>query len=112
MDTVVLFGLVGIVLTKVIDLLRNAFDKNDRIPKAYINIAAFVLGIGAAALICSVDAVRTFAHLPADATCRDFVLQGLGFGAVSSFWHELLSALSARSGPAATPKGLIPGPKV
>ena len=105
MDTVVIFAIMGIIITKVIDFLRNAFDKEDRIPKAWWNLAAFALGIGLAYAVCGVAFVHSKLGLP-DEGCTDQVLIGLGFGAVSGFWHELLDALGGA--PAATPKGLLP----
>jgi hypothetical protein len=108
MNSVVVFGIVGLIANRGVDFLRTAFDKTDRIPKAYWLLAAWAIGIGLAFVLCNTGALASLLKLPQDASCVGIVLVGAGFGSVAGFWHELLSALSGRSIPATTPKGLLP----
>lgn len=110
MNAVTAFAILGLLTNRLVDFLRNAFDKTDRIPKAYWLLAAWVLGIGLALIICNTHALVAYFHLNMTGTgCLNVVLAGLGFGSVAGFWHEVLSRLSGP--PAATPKGLTPTPK-
>ena len=105
MELVIIFGLVGLFVNRAVDFLRNAFDKNDRVPKAYWLLAAWGVGILVALLTCN---VAPLAHLlnVSGSSCVNTVVAGLGFGSVAGFWHEVLDALSSLSGPSSTPKGL------
>lgn len=105
-QTLVILGVVGLVVTRGVDFLRTAFDKHDSVPKAYWLLAAWVIGIGVAWAVSTYHPLTAMLHLPDQGTFG-IVLTGLGFGSVAGFWHEALSALSARSGVAATPKGLV-----
>lgn len=104
------FAIVGLITNRGVDLLRTALDKNDRIPKSWWLLASWGLGVLLAFIACSNDATTALIGLPTDMSCVDVVLVGAGLGSSAGFWHELLSALSVRSGVAATPKGLLPGP--
>lgn len=95
------FGAVSIGITKIVDLFRNWFDKDDKVPKAVWNGAALALGLGYA-LGWQVDLSATvFELVPASADKSDRlagitgqVLTGLVAGAFAGFWHELLDALN------------------
>lgn len=109
MNALIAFGILGLVINRAVDFLRNAFDKTDRIPKAYWLLAPWALGILLSWLICLDHTLTAYLHLDMQHGCTSVVLAGLGFGSVAGFWHELMSRLSGA--PAATPKGLKPRPK-
>jgi hypothetical protein len=99
---------LGITVTKAVDLIRNAIDPRDAVPKFVWNVAAFGVGI----IFClgwSVDIVNPgLALIPAlggktivGSTAAE-VLSGFVLGGVSGFWHEALDALSARGTPKTT----------
>lgn len=96
-----LIGPVAIVVTKVVDTVRNLIDDDDSLPKALWNVLAFGLGVGYA-LLWQVNFTDVVNGLPSSIDFTGLVGQiatGLGIGAVASGWHEVFSALSARSGP-------------
>jgi hypothetical protein len=109
-NPLIAFAILGLLVNRAVDFLRNAFDKQDRIPKAYWLLAAWLLGIVLALIICNTHALVAYFHMNMTGTgCLNVVLAGLGFGSVAGFWHEFLSRLSGA--PAPTPKGLAPRPK-
>lgn len=93
------FALLSAGVTKVVDLLRNLFDKTDKFPKWVWNIVAFVVGIATAvgwnqnltaevaALIPAVEGMKV-EGVPGE------VLTGIAMGGFAGFWHELLDSLS------------------
>lgn len=107
MDLVVVFAIAGLLVNRAIDLIRTGLDKDDSIPKAWWLLGAWLLGIALAWASCGTG-LGGFIGIENAPGCFDQVLAGLGFGSVAGFWHEILSALSAMSPPAATPKGLLP----
>src|SRR3990170_3424650 len=86
----------GAVVTKTVDLARNLIDKNDSMPKATWNVAAFVIGV-AYALGWQLDAsVSILALVPALSEQADRlsgvagqVLTGLLAGGAAGFLHEV-----------------------
>jgi hypothetical protein len=110
MNTLLVFGIVGQAITKGVDAIRTGFDKEDRVPKVYWLLLAQAVGIAVAYGVAHSPPLAAYLHVPLKGAF-DTVLVGVGLGGVSSFLHELNSALSARSGAAATPKGLKPTPK-
>lgn len=95
MDWNVLISVLGLAMltTKMVDTLRNAFDREDKILKAVWNFCAFVLGIG---VVYAFTAGGFDITIPGFATANTFGT-GLVVGAVASGWHEVLSAVSAKS---------------
>lgn len=93
-------GPLAIMVTKSVDFLRNALDKNDTWPKWSWNVASFAIGAGYC-LLFAVNLAATVAFRPEVASKLDGVwgqlLTGLAIGAVASFWHEHMSAASAKS---------------
>ena len=93
MDEVGVAATLGLIVTKVVDLLRNVLDPQDTVPKAWWNIASF--GVGAA--LCCIWQVN-LTTLPIDSDLAKwgaFILSGLAIGGIGAGWHELLDALSA-----------------
>jgi hypothetical protein len=94
-EMLAIVGPVSLMVTKLVDLIRNAIDPNDTVPKTWWNVASFGLGI-AVASVWHINAAVSM--LPADSQLQDWggiVLTGLVVGAVASGWHELLDALSS-----------------
>jgi hypothetical protein len=99
---------LGVTVTKAVDLIRNAIDPRDAVPKFVWNVAAFGVGI-VFALGWSVDIINPgLALIPAigektivGSTAAE-VLSGFVLGGVAGFWHEALDALSARGTPKAS----------
>jgi len=94
-------GPLAILVTKSVDFLRNAFDKEDKYKGSWVwNVAAFAIGAGYC-LGFAVNLAATIALRPELATrltgVWGEVLTGLAVGAVASFWHEQMSAASAKS---------------
>jgi xanthine/uracil/vitamin C permease (AzgA family) len=109
--TIAGFTLGGLVVSRFVDLVRNAFDKNARIPKAYWLAFAAAVGIGFAFLACSLsDATATAFGVQRGPDCLNQALVGLGYAGTAGAWHEILTALSHVSGDSGTPKGLVPKP--
>jgi hypothetical protein len=95
----------AILITKLVDFLRNAFDKDARWPKWSWNLAALGLGI-AVALIFQVNIFATISHTHVQGWAGQ-LLTGGGIGAGGSAWHEVLDTLSSsakRLNPAGAPK--------
>ena len=107
-DTVAVLAIAGLVVCKLVDVARNAFDKHDAVPKVYWQLISHGVGVGIAISVAHLPLVAKAMPGIAHST-PDQILYGLGFGPIGSFWHELQSALSGA--PAGTPKGLTPVPK-
>lgn len=98
------FTIIGLVVHQAVAFLRNAFDKNDRVPKAVWNLVPWALGILIAVVICNVHQLQNWLSLTSP-DCVATVLIGLGFGSVAAFWHSVLGWLGAGH-PSPNPKGL------
>lgn len=109
-NTLLVLGIVGLAITKGVDALRTGLDKQDRVPKVYWLLLAQGAGIAIAYGVAHSPPLANLLHVPLEGAFETVIL-GCGLGGTSSFLHELMSALSARSGVAATPKGLVPTPK-
>jgi hypothetical protein len=97
MDFAILVSAFSAIVTKLVDLVRTAFDKNDAVPKWIWIVLALVFGVGIA-LLYDLDYTEAIQGLPdkfatASETWSE-VLTGLGIGALASGFHELFDALS------------------
>ena len=93
---------VGAVVTKTVDTVRNVVDKDDSLPKATWNIAAFVIGVGycvgfqvdlSGAILSLVPALAD--HSDKLTGVSGQVFTGLLAGGAAGFAHELFDALSS-----------------
>jgi hypothetical protein len=88
------------VVTKLTDLVRNAFDQADRAPKWLWNVVSLGLGV-AVALLYELNYAELIPNLPpklqgaTGVTAQ--VLTGLGIGAIGSFWHETMDLFSSKA---------------
>lgn len=93
-------GPLAIMVTKSVDFIRNALDKADTWPKWSWNVAAFAIGVGYC-LLFAVNLMNNIAFRPEVAGRLNgvwgSVITGLAIGGVASFWHEHMSAASAKS---------------
>lgn len=97
-------GPLSIIVTKLVDVLRNAFDRTDpvtgapRFPKVTWNFASFVIGVGVC-LLWQADYHDLVPGLPpvlaSLSGVQGQILTGLALGAVASGWHEVLDAISS-----------------
>lgn len=85
---------VGLILTKLVDTLRNMFDGPDAWPKWVWNLLSLGLGVGAA-LVWGLDATNLGVADNDLQAWAGQVLTGLGIGATASGWHEVLDNISA-----------------
>ncbi len=90
---------LALAVTKVVDLIRNGFDKSGNAPKWVWNVVAFVVGIVFAFGWEKDLTGAAFALVPALANSHvsDFLgrlLTGIVIGGGAGFWHEFLDALS------------------
>lgn len=101
-SVVAMIAALSLTVTKVVDLIRNAFDKNDTAPKWFWNVAALVVGLAFAlgwqlnvvvALVGLVPAL--VGHASAVTGVSGQALSGIIVGLSAGFWHELLDALSS-----------------
>jgi len=87
---------IAVGVTKAVDLVRNAIDPNDSIPKVVWNILAFVFGvalcIGWQVNLASAAGLKQSSL----AGTAGQILTGLALGAMASFWHEAMDAWSAK----------------
>jgi hypothetical protein len=94
---VIPFLIVAGGITKLVDFIRNAFDKNDSWPKWAWNVAPFAFGL-LSAFILNVELATPPEGIlrinPSEALLR--VATGLGLGAFASGWHELWDMWSSR----------------
>lgn len=105
-EFILALGALPIIVTKVTDMIRNAFDppKTDgtaqRFPKVTWNIVPFAVGV-AACLIWEFNYASLLPGLPpALMTVGDVggrILTGLGLGAVAGGWHEVFDLLSSKA---------------
>jgi hypothetical protein len=95
---------VAATITKVLDTVRHALDKSDRIPKAYWQALSFAVGI-ATSFGLHVDAVSTAVGIQLSNGIGR-IITGLALGGGASVIHDLLDS----GAPAPTPKGLKPAP--
>jgi hypothetical protein len=85
---------VAVGVTKAVDLVRNAIDPNDAIPKVVWNIVAFGFGIGAA-LAWGIN-LTAAAGLSISNGVAGEILTGAALGGMAGFFHEALDAWSAK----------------
>lgn len=81
----------ALLITKLVDFIRNAFDQRDAAPKWVWNLVAFGLGI----VIAQVWAINVFPEVTPLQENTGRILTGLGMAAAGSGWHEILDALSS-----------------
>lgn len=92
----------GATVTKVVDLIRNAVDRTNKLPAVTWNVAALAVGV-AAALGWRLDVTaHAFAAIPALQNTRltgisGQILTGLTFGGAAGFFHEFFDYLSSRA---------------
>lgn len=94
MDAVVLATSIGLVITKLVDMLRNLIDPDDTKPKAWWNISSAVLGVG----VCVIWRIDVITGVLGESRLGEWpalILSGLVVGAVGSGWHEGLDWLSS-----------------
>lgn len=86
----------GLVVTKVVDTVRNVIDQAVVLPKWVWNIVAFAIGI-AIATIFDVNVLRDFAtnHIRG---VSGQVITGILLGAGSGAWHEFLDRKQGKEG--------------
>jgi len=95
----------AVLITKLVDFIRNGFDPQTKWPKWSWNLAALGLGI-AVALIFQVNIFANISHTHVQGWVGQ-VLTGAGIGAGGSAWHEILDTLSSSAkklNPAGAPK--------
>lgn len=90
-------------VTKIVDTARNAFDRDDTLPKWTWNLAAFAVGIGFCVGWEKNITADLFHMVPALARDVDgltgiggYVISGLMVGGFAGFGHELLDRLSPK----------------
>lgn len=83
---------LGLLVTKAVDTIRNGLDPQNRAPKVVWNLVSFGLGI----ILAFSFAVNAFAEFKATkvAPAAGKILTGLGLGGVAALGHEGMSALS------------------
>lgn len=84
---------VGLILTKIVDMLRNMIDADGTKPKWLWNVISLALGVGAA-FIWGLDATGLATDTEIQAWAGQ-LLTGLALGATASGWHEVLDNISA-----------------
>src|SRR6266542_7150744 len=80
------------IVTKVVDLLRNAFDSVGKAPKWVWNLVAIGLGV-VAAFGWQLNLLEGFKGTSISVGMGKF-FTGLAIGGMSSGWHELFDSLS------------------
>jgi hypothetical protein len=94
-EVVAVATVFGAVVTKLVDVFRNALDKNDDLPGWAWNLVAFGLGIGMA-LIWEINMLDNYSA--EDSSVQGFtgrLLTGIAIGGVSSGYHEFFDLLSS-----------------
>lgn len=95
------FTVVGAVVTKTVDLIRNLVDKADTFPKWVWNVAAFAVGVAyalgwsvnlAPAVVGLVPALA--GHTSSLQGTSGELLTGVLAGGFAGFLHELMDVLS------------------
>jgi hypothetical protein len=84
--------LFAMLVTKTVDLVRNAIDPQARLPKLVWNLTALGLGV-AAALIWKINMLDNYSTTAIQGFSGQF-FTGLAIGGASSGWHELFDLLS------------------
>jgi hypothetical protein len=94
---------IAMFCTKVTDFVRNAFDKNDSLPKAVWNVVPIVAGVGLC-LGFQLNAVENLAKsIPALAASTALagvagqVLTGLLMGTFAGYWHDKMSSWGGKA---------------
>ncbi len=94
----------ALVITKIVDFTRNAFDKNTVLKGSWVwNALALGLGL-ACALIWQINIFANVSHTYVQGWAGE-VLTGLAMGASGSGWHEVLDVLSSTAKRANPPPG-------
>lgn len=100
-------ALAAPIVTKIVDTLRNAFDKNGTMPKVVWNIAAFAVGI-LGAFLFAIEPAGLPAGLRFDLTGAALqIYTGLVLGGLAGGWHEIFHMWSAKAH-APVPSGFTP----
>lgn len=97
MEPFVVVALFALVITKLVDTVRNAVDPQANLPKVVWNVSAFVIGI-VVCLIWDVNMLENFGSNELQDTAGE-VLSGILLGAGGSAWHEVLDFFSGRKWP-------------
>lgn len=95
---------VGLMVTKLVDTVRNAVGDTGDKPKALWNVLAIVLGI----VVCVLWRVDAFEALEAGTRVGGVpgeVFTGFVVAGVSSGWHEVLDNISSGAKAKAPKKG-------
>lgn len=92
---VALLTVFPILVTKLVDLIRNAFDSGGKAPKWVWNVVAFGVGV-TVCLVWEVNALAQFSHTGTQGVAGE-VLTGLGLAGGASFWHEVMDFFSAKA---------------
>ena len=92
---------LALVVTKVIDFIRGIADKDGKIPTWCWNVLSLVIGV-AYCVLWQVDlSASLFKLIPALATTTlagtfGYILTGLTIGAMSGFFHDVISTIQAK----------------
>ena len=94
-------GPIAIMVTKLVDFVRNAFDKQGTWPKWSWNVLSFGLGV-AYSLLTATNFINLVQGLNPGVTGKltgtwGQVVTGLAIGGTASFWHEHLDATSQKA---------------
>lgn len=91
-------GPASLIVTKLVDTVRNLFDAGNTYPKAVWTILPFVIGVGYAlgwqlnfSGLVPLPPALAETLTPRLTGVAGQVLTGLAFGASAGFWHDLLS---------------------
>lgn len=84
-------ALLATAVTKIVDTVRNTFDRGNRAPKAVWNLLAFGVGIG-----LGLSGFNAFAGLHPNETAGE-ILTGLMLGGGAGGFHELFDLWSRRA---------------
>jgi hypothetical protein len=83
------------IVTKVVDMLRNAFDKGGTAPKWIWNVSSLALGMGMA-VAWRVNILDNYSSTNSVVQgVFGQILSGLAIGGAASGYHELFDALSS-----------------
>ena len=84
--------ILPIIVTKLVDALRNALDPNAKVYKVWWNVAALAIGI-ALAVIFKLNSIASISSTPLQGIAGE-ILTGMALGTASSGYHELFDTLS------------------
>lgn len=90
-----LLTLFPIFVTKLVDLIRNAFDSGDKAPPWVWNVVAFTVGV-TVCVIWHVNALAQFSSTRLQGTAGE-ILTGLGVAGGAAFWHEVMDLFSSKA---------------